>query len=138
MIVSRELRLGNLVLVPELWENQFFNVLELYSEECSVSPTVKSESRIASYRILQPISITSPLLENFGFIMEKQSHLALTDYFILRQGVHCLYLNMQLQPISSPSVPVLLTNYRIDYFHQLQNVFFAITGQELSIFASLR
>ncbi|MDJ1469534.1 hypothetical protein QNI19_11100 [Cytophagaceae bacterium DM2B3-1] len=138
MIVSRELRIGNLVLVPELWENQFFNVLELYSEECSVSPTVKAESRIASYRILQPIPITSPLLENFGFTMEKHSHLSLTNYFILRQGAQCLYLNAQLQPISSPSVPVFVVNYRIEYFHQLQNVFFAITGQELSIFASLR
>ena len=138
MVASGELRLGNLVLAPELWTDQYFNILELYAGECSVSPDVQNQSRIVSYASLEPIPVNIPLLESFGFYPEEYGVNEVINYMVLRQGKHLFYLSHNLQPIKSPAQPVTVTNQKVVYFHQLQNLFFAITGDELSIFASRR
>lgn len=138
MIVSHDLRLGNLVLAPQLWEDQYFNVIELYTEECSVSPGQKNQARIITYQDLEPIEITLAVLQEFGFEMEEFGQHLLSYYVLLTQGSHQLCLNQDLQPVKSPTHPILLSNCRIQYFHQLQNLFYSVTGHELSIYASRR
>jgi len=141
MIAPHELRLGNLVLAPGLWEEQYFTILELYGEECSVSPDRKDQARIVSYQELHPISVTLALLGDFGFgtaQTETEKATLHSHYILLEQGSHRLYLNAELQPVKSPAQPIALITHRLRYFHQLQNLFYSLTGQELSIFASQR
>jgi hypothetical protein len=138
MIISHELRLGNLVLAPGLWENQYFNIIELYTEECSVSPDLKNEARIVTYQDIEPIHLTLTLLKSFGFELEEYGLHQLSYYVLLTQHSHQLYLNQDLQPVKSPAHPIPLSNCRIQYFHQLQNLFYCLTGQELSIYTSRR
>jgi hypothetical protein len=138
MIPASELRLGNLVLAPLLWEGQFFNVIELYSDECSVSPDDKIQSRIISYQDLVPIPLSAALLNSFGFETQVYDSNNTTCYHLFTQNTHHFYLSHDLQPIQSPDLPIPVANQTLHSFHQLQNLFFAVTGQELSIFASLR
>ncbi len=140
MIISHELRLGNLVLAPALWENQYFNIIELYTEECSVSPDLKNEARIVTYQELEPIHLTLSLLRGFGFELEEYGlHQHQHSYYVLlTQNAGQVYLNQELQPIKSPTHPIALSGCRVQYFHQLQNLFYCLTGQDLSIYSSRR
>jgi|GEM_PF-5615951 len=138
MVASGELRLGNLVLAPELWKDQYFHILELYAGECSISPDVQNQSRIVSYDSLEPIPVSIPLLVGFGFQIREYGLNKVINYIEFRQGKHTFYLSDNLQPIKSPAQPIAITAQKVAYFHQLQNLFFVITGDELSIFASQR
>ncbi|MCU0352913.1 MAG: hypothetical protein MUD08_04110 [Cytophagales bacterium] len=138
MIAANELRLGNLVLASSLWEGQYFNVIELYAEECAVSPEGKSQSRIVKYDELAPISLDYNLLEDFGFKAVLHGPGPEAHYLLHWQSQQGFYLNEAFQPVQSLQNPFHIAHQPIAFFHQLQNLFFAVTGRDLSVFASLR
>ncbi|MDW0238183.1 MAG: hypothetical protein QOC35_06410 [Nitrososphaeraceae archaeon] len=109
MIKASEIRLGNC----------FFGVTK-----CGVGNPVRIDK--ISYDVdmarVVPILLTPKILEKCGF--EKEHH-------YLRKGVVYVFekMNVELYPDDGrESIPL-----KIQYLHQLQNLYFALTCEELEI-----
>jgi len=148
MIKARELRIGNLVtwnralvsptstLPPMQIEvaailadriNYVFPNIENRVEPFE-DDVAQSGVRFKMLEEIEPIVLTAELLKNIGF-EEKEGKLVLVC-----PHIHHLQLSFddtQLIYISLPgSNPIALS---VKFFHQLQNLFFAITGEELRL-----
>lgn len=84
---------------------------------------------------IEPIPLTPEILEKCGFVEDRGNYWVdlMTHYLELinkLQGWFPVYA--QTPELSSEAEQRVLLN-RIDYLHQLQNLFFALTGTELNI-----
>lgn len=143
MIQAKDLRLGNKVLtqtgevitVQQILHNTvvYNNYLQVDKEEVSpysasvLSYTSKVVEVIEEVEYLQlsPIPLTTQLLESCGFRNFKREEWILSfdhshaDFEFTNDG-------LKMREPAAFKKP-------IKYLHQLQNVFFALTGQELEI-----
>jgi hypothetical protein len=136
MIKDTELRKGNLVIREDLGnrEPRIESILELREEKAVTSGPIKV---ICGYDELDPIPITEEWLLKFGFEVEvKEVHTYyLKDYgdffFTLAEASigywHTRIRNHRYDHESFVGLGV------IKYLHSLQNMFFALTGEELTI-----
>jgi len=129
MINANELRIGNLVKL----ENYFkiIGIMFRYGND-NYDIHVLRENSILIYKVLEselePIPLTTEILEKCGF-----------DWSIYHQAFHKLNLEFDL----NESYPLgfslctfrnkLLVAPNIYFLHQLQNLYFALTGEELQI-----
>lgn len=104
MIPVQELRFGNWVLPFD------------GSKEPEQISFGKFRSIEGGANNLQPIPLTPEILEKCGLL--EGGKFAPNEYFSLQDG--CLYLEQEYTCVD------------IKYLHQLQNVFFALTGEELN------
>jgi hypothetical protein len=127
---ASELRIGNLVDLG----NRIAKISEIYHKACTVLDLEETQDTIEDYERTKPIPLTEEWLLNFD--------MELTDGF---SNSRKLYLNNYENDISkitySPKEGLLrLSNGdpkgtilipHIKYVHQLQNLYFALTGEEL-------
>ncbi|MBU3661201.1 MAG: hypothetical protein FGM14_15115 [Flavobacteriales bacterium] len=107
---ASELRIGNLV--------QDYGLISTITGQ-----DIYDLSQGMDSEIIQPIPLTEDLLLKFGFYKN-------VDTLFFEKGGYQLDLN-------SNNVEFYIPNYgdyykEIEYVHQLQNLYFALTGEELS------
>ena len=124
MIKANELRLENIILYKG-------DALPVYM----VDRAGLSFSRINDVRVnkisgatletgsidFEPIPLTPEWLERLGFVNERRDTYCIGAFEIWIQGKQLFYYE------SLPNSP------EIKYVHQLQNLFFALTGKELTV-----
>lgn len=110
---ASELRIGNLVKVPTTDGSDVFTQIEPsnYCHEWN------SEISIESYN---PIPLTEEWLVKFGFVKTE-------DIF------KNIYHSIEKFQMENINYFVGITETKLLYVHQLQNLYFALTGEELTL-----
>lgn len=124
MINAAELRLGN-------WVLSTFN----FKAKTAITLDEVSFPLILKYggNEFYPIAIVPAILEICGF---KELDVVNSDgddiigWKIKRPNGDYFYINSDLQPQEN-GYPIV--DYEIEYLHQLQNLFFSLTGEELKV-----
>jgi hypothetical protein len=122
---ANELRIGNFVFEPLNENKKAFKVFEIYHEE--------DYDKINYFNALnfQPIPLTEEWLINFGF---KRVNCGI-GWDEISNG------KVQLTEVPTNKGKLIAFNYATDkynylkYVHQLQNLYFALTGVELPLTA---
>lgn len=122
---AEELRIGNYLLN----DNCIVRVEHImFSDYCLVK-TKQNNSITARYELIKPIPLTEEWLLKFGFVKNKISNEWHFGEFSI----------WKLSP-SDPSKSKIILNLMFDIdnpeiksVHQLQNIYFALTGEELTI-----
>lgn len=127
MIKPNELRIGNLVYNDYLKKNKY--VTGIFDNNIWLSDNIDEDSdQRASIEACQPIPLTEEWLLKFGF-EEKQGYSTSKywkdDKFLYKLNGYFLVINETYEG------EALSDN--IQYVHQLQNLYFALTGEELEI-----
>lgn len=137
MIDARELRSGNLFYPIERKDGidipqevpfvvsgiMFFQVTGFRLGE-SVSQTSHHDF---GFKSISPIPITEEWLLKMGFIEDSVQYEDQEDFYFFKKDVFYIDGN-SLQPYDA-GFPI--ANYKIEHVHQLQNLYFALTGEEL-------
>lgn len=131
MINPNELRFGNVVLAPTL---TFDGV--------TMMPTILSYFNEYDATLAQPIQLTPEILENCGFDLivwngaVKQYFIHITKGSVLSFvfGEYIDYPN-RLDKVTISTAPDVSGSVfgPVKYLHQLQNLYFALTGTELDV-----
>lgn len=121
---ATELRIGNYI-------NYGTQVTGITEKTIYVSPVGKY--KITSYRNnqIKPIPLTEQWLKDFGF-EEKALRVFYIDINGLKLGIKLTSDNDGILMIQNFGRFDLGLNKEIKYVHQLQNLYFALTGKELT------
>ena len=129
MIVASELRIGNLVIIK-----RYISMNTNGEEKFELIETTVNFENIQWKKCIQPIPLTEEWLVKFGF--EEKEDLNSKDY----PFAHSIF--------TKSSKSILCNEFKIggnqngfhfysmvyiNYVHQLQNLYFALTGEELTI-----
>lgn len=120
---SNELRIGNYIYDPINKENVKLVAIEQGNRPITLG--CKGTSSFSGFDCLKPIQLTEEILLKCGF--EKVEH-ENGDYFdfelfmlkILDTYFSCVYGKQRIE-------------YELKYLHQLQNIYFALTNEELTV-----
>jgi hypothetical protein len=136
---ARELRIGNFIYKESEYEfengiNQIISVLEF---ECVSTRPLNCHVKHHNVNIsnLKPIPLTEEWLLKFGF---DKVGIALTSIAIAPLNLPCTF-NLPNTPFSFCQGKLILTTgtgdfcVNIEYVHQLQNLYFGLTGKELTL-----
>jgi hypothetical protein len=110
---ATELRIGNLVDLG----NRIAKIIEISNLSCVVVDLEETQDTIEDYERTKPIPLSEEWLYKFGF---KDIDKSDNDYITYTDSNHDYYL--QLRDFSMVD---------ISYVHQLQNLYFALTSEEL-------
>jgi len=125
MINSAELRISNFV-----WDDYsgWMIVTELRKESLYMRHPAHSVDGCFNYDKIEPIPLTPEILvEKCGFVWEVYYQGYHFDKYIIRED------NDGFRILSSVNRTYQIRG-NIKYLHQLQNLYFALTGQELEVF----
>lgn len=121
MIEAKQLRIGN-------WVN-FDNrnwLINSVTKDFPYLETIEFGFGIVEYRNIEPIPLTPEILEKCGFDPTSKGFFKHPNWYNVSlkyiRGTYSLRFNF---------TDIVATN--IDYVHQLQNLYFALTGEELTI-----
>lgn len=142
---ASDIRIGNWVttdLFPELpkeknpYKEFQIVAMNIGFDNSSVFSDVNYYPKSVSLEKLKPIPLTPEWLERFGFNSELWINLN-THYFELihtkENGVDWFYpVYAEINELSCEMEQQVSLN-RIQYVHQLQNLYFALTGDELEL-----
>ena len=160
MINTNELRRGNIICASEDDDGnpEPCKVFEIYEEGIRwglLNDDYGGNS--TTYKYLEPIPLTTELLERFGFLLESESYYKAPHYKVERIDlVYAQTLFASEVDINMKIVCVLATDKsvrrigikdfkydgfcqilgspsNIQYIHQLQNIYFFLTGKELEL-----
>lgn len=134
MIDAKELRIGNKVL-----KNGVFvcDVLSLRRNEIEIS--FEKEIYALEYKNVQPIALTEEILLKCGFVDGSQGYRATGHNFAFSKDVNSqckidLYQGDHYHEASQTyGWHIGYYPNMIYYLHQLQNLYFALTGEELNV-----
>ncbi|HEX8459975.1 MAG TPA: hypothetical protein VF623_01040 [Segetibacter sp.] len=150
MIEANELRIGNLVV----WNRALISpdstlppmqiqVSAIMPDKISyVFPNIENrvepfEDDVAQTGVrtkmleeIEPVMLTNEILENTGFI-EKNG--LLTSRHLEQNELQMKFNGTHYQRVSISALNTVVHDLPIKYFHQLQNLFFALTGEELEM-----
>ena len=138
---AEELMIGNWVKVkwlPIKITSLNANGIELQSKETFIAgPSIISVEPKFRYKDVKAITITPEILEKCGFDRFRGntnwSEWKLNDYrFHFRPNGDCAN-NFGIQVAGSSGHNIVYFSWKIDYLHQLQNLYFALTGTYLTI-----
>ena len=118
---ASELRIGNYV-----WDD-YDGVLivdSISKDSVRLSNTHQETSGKYSLKQIKPIEIHKDWLLDFGFKKDPNRHYRI---------YHGRNVPVRLWEISEDDWVCVKSNARVKYVHQLQNLFFALTGEELTI-----
>jgi len=118
---ASELRIGNWIYIPQTKTNERIGSIE----ENGRFTTIGYKSSYSSIECLEPIPLTEECLLKFGF--EKNDN----NQFILMEGSVDILFNKDLNGWTCDGI-----NFSInmtEHVHQLQNLYFALTGEELKL-----
>ena len=116
---ASELRIGNLVDLG----NRIAKVIEIAHLGCVVVDLEETQDTIEDYERVKGIPLTEEWLLRFGF--EKNGN----NQFILMEGSVDILFNKDLNGWTCDGI-----NFSInmtEHVHQLQNLYFVLTGEEL-------
>jgi hypothetical protein len=122
---ANELRIGNYLQ----GKSRFVKVTKIYSEHAIGIGSGDPYYVSGENPCLTPIPLTEEWLLKFGFL-----HSLRLDDFMFKKGNDCF----QIQPYKEGFSNSVLYNDmeivdRLQHVHQLQNLYFALTGEELTI-----
>lgn len=128
---ANELRIGNIVFEPLNENNNAFKVFEIYHE--------KDYDKINYHNALnfEPVPLTKEWIEKTSFIKDGENYWFgwETHYLELMIVTDIWYpLIAQVPEFSSEDEQRVCLN-AIQYVHELQNLFFTLTGVELQLTA---
>jgi hypothetical protein len=131
---SSELRLLNLVEYPN-WNNDgskaYFKIRDIYFDDGRIGLTNGSIIVPGSkLEYLKPILLTEEWLLKFGFSKRDVLSSVLYD---MKNPRFSIYLNPPIDKSNKWNILGIEKNINIQYVHQLQNLYFALTGEELTI-----
>ena len=124
MIRKEELRIGNLL---GFQETDYVNICSIHSDD-TIRHTINSKEygcfRLNQY---QPILLTEEILLKCGF--EQDVNIFISNDFVVFKNVHGV-----ADGIDKESFYCAYWKYakHIKHLHQLQNLYFALTGKELT------
>lgn len=119
MIQTNELRIGN-------WVKTIYNELDYIAITEILDCVIHSnKTKCVSYSSLRPIPLTEEILLKCGF--EKKGSTVYINIGSIEIGTVANGKRFYIQ-ISSQNITL-----EIKYLHQLQNLYFALTNQELNI-----
>ena len=129
---ANELRIGNLVDLG----NRIAKIIEISNLSCVVVDLEETQDTIEDYERTKPIPLTEEWLYKFGFEDIDKSD---NDYITYTDLNHDYYLQIDVRrkdgkySILDNSFDDLRDFSMVDisYVHQLQNLYFALTGEEL-------
>lgn len=141
---ANELRIGNLVTIDNPKHHPSIKgkplivlaIDEIDEPKCSLICTDPKENLIIPaysqfLKFIQPIPLTAEWLEKFGFRTSRPKLL------FLPIPKHKMEIHYEMQPygnvVTLQSDFGMLIPNDIEHVHQLQNLFFALTGEELTI-----
>jgi hypothetical protein len=136
MIKAKELRIGNRIYeIQGVYDsdNDCFNFNDDDKVEVLVNlDTLKQLSVIHGhdYEVFEPIPLTSEILERYGFEKCYNSPYTLRYEYALNPKIGAGW-NLVNNHFSVRYISENFTH--IKYLHQLQNLYFALTGEELEI-----
>jgi hypothetical protein len=131
MLNARELRIGNLV-------NPKVKEIILTDEIVSVDPSILMVilGEVDNKGIVfEPIQLTEEWLIKFGYVKFKSNEIY-NEWFLILDGVlkyKIIETVNHLKNNSKFTMPNSDKPIIIQYLHQLQNLYFALTGEELTI-----
>ena len=121
-----ELRIGNLVE----YEGEIFTMNFLSKEGPPILDTLRFGYGVVEWRDLKPVPLTEEWLLKFGFETKKwRSQDGLIDLWIKGNG----NIYFELQHNGDNYEYDWTTIIEVKYVHSLQNLYFALTGKELTI-----
>lgn len=122
MIKAQELRIGNWVCIPE-FSNGIISEISRNSLWVTFNDRSFSESA-QTYEHIQPIPLTPEILEKAGFVKTwiDNENTRCWDYELNEFHLHVLGNDL-----------ITFMTRKINDLHQLQNLYFALTGEELNI-----
>ena len=117
MILSTDVRRKNLVM----YDNRVFEI-DTIAEEFPTLNTIEFGIGVVSWNKLEPIPLTEEWLLKFGL---KQTFISKIHLHFIKGSFHLLKRVNHIQ--------IWYENIDVKYVHQLQNLYFALTNQELTI-----
>lgn len=121
-MTANELRIGNLVDLG----NRIAKVIEIGHLACVVVDLEETQDTLEDYERTKPLSLTEEWFLKFGFEKEHNSLVNITTF------------KLPNTPISYCQGKFILTTgtgdfcVYMEYVHQLQNLYFALVGEELN------
>lgn len=126
---ASELRIGNILRCTTREGSVFVGpVTQLLESELTAGET---NSRF-TYDRCEPIELTPEILETVGFKNYRNRNV---DFNLIKKRVHLNYSDDYLSHFvpDEGNEKVCYAIPHIKYLHQLQNLYFALTGEELEI-----
>ena len=118
---AEELRIGNLIELPCFGGEGKVIISDISYDIFSVDATaLKDAERNGNDWAAKPIPLTEEWLLKFGFVNGEKNNFSFTKHVDLRIFGHESDYNG-------------LWIGKIEHVHQLQNIYFALTGEELTI-----
>lgn len=143
MIDSHELRAGNYVTTsPESPLNMPSGipvvVFTIGFAECKflndlTLPWSQQAPFRIDYRHVHPIPITREWLEKLGFDMDDDIDEGVIRFLKVIDGITLRWNGFLEMEVTTQYVTIRFDLDHIKYVHQLQNLYFALTGQELTL-----
>ena len=130
---ATELRIGNLVTNKWSVGKYPFKIVSIGKTICHYFGHQKFS---AKYEDLEPIPLTEEWLLKFGFEKAKHSHgydCYIKDGFDFDVVSHGRYWVLAIYTDESCTDSLYFAHGRFEYVHQFQNLYFALTGEELTI-----
>ena len=124
---ANELRIGNLVNYNE---GGIFKVIGIYEFGLDVEDNI--EATYMEYENFHPISLTEERLLKFGFSIINENS-AGKEYGYVIDGVYSSALTFIHWKTTKNAGKFFRGDLQLKYVHQLQNLYFALTGQELEV-----
>jgi hypothetical protein len=121
---ANELRIGNYVNI----EGDVVKVKEIY--EKGIHYTYGEYESYATEDFIQPIELTEELLVKLGFEGEMYEICLHTDDFNI--AVNLIEIRVDIAYYGNCEAELCI-KYNVKYLHELQNLCYCITGQELNI-----
>ena len=130
-VQANELRIGNLLYYSEGDTIGYMVVSNITKNSFVAEPlNQKSEDCNNFQEGFNPIPLTPNILEKCGFTKNKEWAIL---YFNPRMGIRFYDFNYAECDIIQDQHFVAFKNSHMKYLHQLQNLYFALTNEELNI-----
>ncbi len=113
---ASELRIGNLIT----YQGNLITVSGVVNNTIYYENGKNFDSNSVSYTPFEPIPLTEDWLLKFGFVNGEKEHFSFTK-------------NMDLRILGSEADYNGIWFGRLESVHQLQNLYFALTGEELTV-----
>lgn len=124
-IKANELRIGNKVLFAS--EGTEFTVVDITKGGLGVEDEI--ESTWIEIDQFEGIPLTEEWLVKFGFERKNYSDDTVNDYWIHKD----MFPDHYVYYLPYKNLSIYVGSLTIEYVHQLQNLYFSLTGNELQI-----